>query len=70
MTIVYDLQSINNEEFLVLRNKKSILQLDIHLKLISLDTEGLLNLLEPYLCCRPTLLVRQLREVSSLPLVF
>ncbi|CAE5956457.1 unnamed protein product [Arabidopsis arenosa] len=37
-------------------------ELDIHLKLISLDTEGLLNLLEPYLCCRPTLLVKQLRE--------
>jgi E3 ubiquitin-protein ligase RNF1/2 len=37
-------------------------ELDIHLKLVSLDTEGLLNLHEPYLCFRPTLLVKQLRE--------
>ncbi|EOA40288.1 hypothetical protein CARUB_v10009016mg [Capsella rubella] len=37
-------------------------ELDIPLKLISLDAKGLPNLLQPYLRCRPTLLVKQLCE--------
>lgn len=42
------------------------LQVDIHLKLVSLDTKCIPDLPQPYLCCRPTLLVKQLREVSTL----
>ncbi|CAH2039004.1 unnamed protein product [Thlaspi arvense] len=37
-------------------------ELDIHLRLISLDTKCIPKLPQPYLCCRPTLLVKQLRE--------
>ncbi|VVA89862.1 unnamed protein product [Arabis nemorensis] len=41
-------------------------ELDIHLKLVSLDTKCLPDLPQPYLCCRPTLLVKQLREFVAL----
>ncbi|ESQ36558.1 hypothetical protein EUTSA_v10007494mg [Eutrema salsugineum] len=41
-------------------------ELDIHLKLISLDTKCIPNLPQPYLCCRPTLLVKQLRKYVAL----
>ncbi|XP_010542893.2 PREDICTED: putative E3 ubiquitin-protein ligase RING1a [Tarenaya hassleriana] len=41
-------------------------ELDIHLKLVSLDTKYAPNLQQPHLCCRPTLLVRQLREFVAL----
>ncbi|CAH2046501.1 unnamed protein product, partial [Thlaspi arvense] len=41
-------------------------ELDIHLKLVSLDTKCVPDLLQPYLCCRPTLLVKQLREFVAL----
>ncbi|CAH8358113.1 unnamed protein product [Eruca vesicaria subsp. sativa] len=41
----------------------SVEEMDIHLKLISLDTK---LVSQPYLCCRPTLLVKQLREFVAL----
>ncbi|XP_013606447.1 PREDICTED: putative E3 ubiquitin-protein ligase RING1a isoform X1 [Brassica oleracea var. oleracea] len=39
---------------------------DIHLKLVSVDTNCVPELPQPYLCCRPTLLVKQLREFVAL----
>ncbi|ESQ44572.1 hypothetical protein EUTSA_v10003181mg [Eutrema salsugineum] len=42
------------------------LELDIHLKLVSLDTNCVPDLPQPYLRCRPTLLVKQLREFVAL----
>ncbi|KFK42721.1 ubiquitin-protein ligase rnf1 2 [Arabis alpina] len=47
-----------------LENKS--VELDIHLKLVSLDTKCLPDLPQPYLCCRPTVLVKQLREFVAL----
>ncbi|CAN8267600.1 unnamed protein product [Cochlearia groenlandica] len=41
-------------------------ELDIPLKLISIDTKCIPDLPQPYLCCRPTLLVKQLREFVAL----
>ncbi|KAF8104422.1 hypothetical protein N665_0172s0053 [Sinapis alba] len=41
-------------------------EVDIHLKLVSLDTKCVPDLPQPYLCCRPTLLVKQLREFVAL----
>ncbi|CDY13113.1 BnaA09g17040D [Brassica napus] len=41
---------------------------DIHLKLVSVDTNCVPELPQPYLCCRPTLLVKQLREFVALQL--
>ncbi|KFK36014.1 ubiquitin-protein ligase rnf1 2 [Arabis alpina] len=40
-------------------------ELDIHLKLVSLDSKCIPDLPQPYLCCRPTLLVKQLREMRK-----
>lgn len=37
-------------------------QLDIHLVLVSLDEQRIPSLQQPYLCCRPTLSVRQLGQ--------
>ncbi|CAN8311145.1 unnamed protein product [Cochlearia groenlandica] len=46
-------------------------EMDIHLKLIALDTKGMPpTLLQPYICCRPTLLVKQLREYVALKMQF
>ncbi|KAL0793509.1 hypothetical protein Bca101_064886 [Brassica carinata] len=42
------------------------IEMDIHLKLVSLDTKCVPELPQPYLCCRPTLLVKQLREFVAL----
>lgn len=39
-------------------------QLDIHLILVSVDEQRIPSLQRPYLCCRPTLLVRQLCQVK------
>ncbi|ANM69943.1 RING 1A [Arabidopsis thaliana] len=44
----------------------SSVELDIHVKLVSLDTKCIPDLPQPYLCCRPTLLVKQLREFVAL----
>ncbi|CAN8255054.1 unnamed protein product [Cochlearia groenlandica] len=40
-------------------------ELDIHLKLVSLNEKCIPNLPQPYLCCKPTLLVKHVREVST-----
>ncbi|KAJ0252607.1 putative E3 ubiquitin-protein ligase RING1a [Hirschfeldia incana] len=42
------------------------IELDMHLKLVSVDTKCVPELPQPYLCCRPTLLVKQLREFVAL----
>ncbi|XP_018509640.2 putative E3 ubiquitin-protein ligase RING1a isoform X3 [Brassica rapa] len=41
---------------------------DIHLKLVSVDTNCVPELPQAYLCCRPTLPVKQLREFVALQL--
>nr|VDD37663.1 unnamed protein product [Brassica oleracea] len=41
-------------------------EVDIHVKLVSLDTKCVPDLPQPYLCCRPTFLVKQLREFVAL----
>ncbi|XP_038993526.1 putative E3 ubiquitin-protein ligase RING1a isoform X3 [Hibiscus syriacus] len=41
-------------------------ELDVHLKLISVDEHSTSSLQQPYLCCRPSLSVKQLYEVRSL----
>lgn len=42
-----------------------LFQLDIHLMLVSFDEQRIPSLQRPYLCCRPTLSVRQLCQVKS-----
>ncbi|XVF40460.1 hypothetical protein PTKIN_Ptkin01aG0115400 [Pterospermum kingtungense] len=41
-------------------------ELDIHLILVSVDEQRIPSLQRPYLCCRPTLLVRQLCQYVAL----
>ncbi|XP_044503165.1 putative E3 ubiquitin-protein ligase RING1a isoform X2 [Mangifera indica] len=41
-------------------------ELDVHLKLVSLDDQNTANLQQPYLSCRPTLSVKNLCEYVSL----
>ncbi|KAH0924303.1 hypothetical protein HID58_024321 [Brassica napus] len=41
-------------------------EVDIDVKLVSLDTKCVPDLPQPYLCCRPTFLVKQLREFVAL----
>ncbi|XP_010441907.1 PREDICTED: putative E3 ubiquitin-protein ligase RING1a [Camelina sativa] len=41
-------------------------EVDIHLKLVSLDSNCIPDLPQPYLCCKPALLVKQLREFVAL----
>ncbi|XVE49963.1 hypothetical protein DITRI_Ditri01bG0123700 [Diplodiscus trichospermus] len=41
-------------------------ELDVHLKLISVDEQSTSSLQQPYLCCRPGLSVKQLCEVRFL----
>lgn len=41
-------------------------ELDIHLKLISVDEQSTSSLQQPYLCCRPSLSVKQLCEYIAL----
>ncbi|XP_007025571.2 PREDICTED: putative E3 ubiquitin-protein ligase RING1a [Theobroma cacao] len=41
-------------------------ELDIHLMLVSVDEQRIPSLQQPYLCCRPTLLVRQLCQYVAL----
>ncbi|XP_031279394.1 putative E3 ubiquitin-protein ligase RING1a [Pistacia vera] len=41
-------------------------QLDIHLMLVSFDEQRIPSLQQPYLCCRPTLSVRHLRQYVAL----
>ncbi|XWS12620.1 hypothetical protein CRYUN_Cryun37aG0105700 [Craigia yunnanensis] len=41
-------------------------ELDIHLTLVSVDEQRIPSLQRPYLCCRPTLLVRQLYQYVAL----
>ncbi|XP_022724271.1 putative E3 ubiquitin-protein ligase RING1a isoform X2 [Durio zibethinus] len=41
-------------------------ELDIHLMLVSVDEQRIPSLQRPYLCCRPTLLVRQLCKYVAL----
>ncbi|XP_022715846.1 putative E3 ubiquitin-protein ligase RING1b isoform X2 [Durio zibethinus] len=41
-------------------------ELDIHLMLVSLDEQRIPHLQRPYLCCRPTLLVRHLCQYVAL----
>ncbi|KAH7576955.1 hypothetical protein JRO89_XS01G0182500 [Xanthoceras sorbifolium] len=40
-------------------------ELDVHLMLLSLDNQSAPSLQQPYLCCRPSLSVKQLCEVLS-----
>ncbi|XP_021295678.1 putative E3 ubiquitin-protein ligase RING1a [Herrania umbratica] len=41
-------------------------ELDVHLKLISVDEQSTSSLQQPYLCCRPSLSVKQLCEYIAL----
>ncbi|XP_057954421.1 putative E3 ubiquitin-protein ligase RING1a isoform X2 [Malania oleifera] len=41
-------------------------ELDVHLMLLSLDKQSTPSLQQPYLCCRPSLSVRRLREYVAL----
>lgn len=41
------------------------LQLDVHLMLVSLDKNNTPDLQTPYLCCQPSLSVKQLCEVRD-----
>ncbi|XP_010494433.1 PREDICTED: putative E3 ubiquitin-protein ligase RING1a isoform X2 [Camelina sativa] len=41
-------------------------EVDIHLKLVSMDTNCIPDLPQPYLCCKPALLVKQLRGFVAL----
>ncbi|XP_021894278.1 putative E3 ubiquitin-protein ligase RING1a isoform X2 [Carica papaya] len=41
-------------------------ELDVHLKLVSLDKQNTPNLEQPYLCCRPSLSVKQLCEAEDI----
>ncbi|XP_022738303.1 putative E3 ubiquitin-protein ligase RING1a isoform X2 [Durio zibethinus] len=46
--------------------EENVDELDVHLKLISVDEKSTSSLQQPYLCCRPSLSVKQLCEYIAL----